>query len=447
MPKPEHTSPTGRVAFAPETKRRPGRLILRILDEDPPHDVTIDGQVVTVGRSSLADVCVEQRSVSGVHFELRPTAGGATLRDLGSTNGVWFHDRRVPEVELEAGDMFRAGKCRFALLDVLEVEFEVLDIDHYGQLHGSSLAMRELYRQIDKLAPTPLDILLLGETGTGKERTARTIHQVSRRRGPLVVLDCGALSRTLAEGTIFGFRKGAFTGADRDQAGVFEAADGGTLFIDEVGELALEHQVKLLRALDNREVTRLGEPGKARKVEVRVIAATHRDLRQAVVEGSFRQDLYYRLARAVLRTPPLRERGEDIVELAQTFLNRLCREYGVEVQLAEDAAESLRAHTWPGNVRELRNVVEHAAHLRGQGELVAGDLYLGDARLPGRGRIEDICDGSRSYDQVHAAVDELLLLQVLEVNGRNLTQAAKQIGISRDRFRIRLKQLGLYTSD
>lgn len=166
-----------------------------------------------------------------------------------------------PEVELEVGDMFRAGACRFALLEVAEVELEVLATDRYGQLHGSCLAMRELYTQIDKLAPTPLDILLLGETGTGKERTAQTIHRASRRRGPLVVLDCGTLSPTLAEGTLFGFRKGAFTGADRDQAGVFEAADGGTLFIDEVGELALDHQVKLLRALDKREVTRLGEPG------------------------------------------------------------------------------------------------------------------------------------------------------------------------------------------
>src|SRR5689334_5760965 len=289
----DRTMPTRRSAFASEMTHRPGRLVLRMLDGPKAGSmINVAGAVVSVGRSKLADLRVEDRSISSVHFELRPTETGAILRDLGSTNGVWFHDRKVEVVQLEAGDVFRAGEVRFVLADVSSVEVEVLTTSRFGELHGGSLAMRELYGQIEALGPTPLDILLLGETGTGKELTARTIHASSGRTGPLVVLDCGALSPTLAEGTIFGFRKGAFTGADHNQPGVFEAANGGTLFIDEVGELQLELQVKLLRALDNREVTRLGEPGNARKVDVRIVAATHRDLRQAVADGRFREDLY-----------------------------------------------------------------------------------------------------------------------------------------------------------
>ncbi|WP_146657711.1 sigma 54-interacting transcriptional regulator [Enhygromyxa salina] len=444
----DHTMPTQRAAYAFEKTRRPGRLVLRWLDGSMP-GVTVDvtGAVVTVGRSSLADVRVSDRSISSVHFELQPTATGAILRDLGSTNGVWFHDRRVQTLHLEAGDQFKAGDCRFVLAAVATVEVDALATSRFGQLTGGSLGMRELYTQIDALARTPLDILLLGETGTGKERTARTIHAASKRRGPLVVLDCGALSPTLAEGTIFGFRKGAFTGADRDQPGVFEAANGGTLFIDEVGELALELQVKLLRALDNREITRLGEPGIQRKVDVRIIAATHRDLRQAVAQGSFREDLYYRLARAVLRTPPLRDRGEDVVDLAETFLSDVCREFGLEAYLGEAAMQAVRAHEWPGNVRELRNVIEQAAHIKRRGEITAADLRIGEGRAQPSNKVEDLIASNASYHEIHAEVDKLLLPRVLEAHDHNLSQVSKRVGMSRDKLRARLKELGLYSRD
>lgn len=444
--------PTQRVAFACEKTRRPGRLVLRWLDGATP-DSTVDvtGAVVTVGRSSLADVKVAHRSISSVHFELQPTATGAILRDLASTNGVWFHDRRVQVLHLEAGDQFKAGDCRFILADVTTVEVDALVTSRFGQLNGGSLGMRELYTQINALATTPLDILLLGETGTGKERTARTIHAASLRRGPLVVLDCGALSPTLAEGTIFGFRKGAFTGADRDQPGVFEAANGGTLFIDEVGELALELQVKLLRALDNREITRLGEPGIQRKVDVRIVAATHRDLRQAVGEGRFREDLYYRLARAVLRTPPLRDRGEDVVNLAEDFLRDVCADFGHEVYLGDAAMQALRAHTWPGNVRELRNVIEHAAHVKRRGEITPADLPIGEGRAQRsnkvENRVEDMIASNASYHEIHAEVDKLLLPRVLEAHDHNLSRVSKRVGMSRDKLRARLKELGLYARD
>jgi DNA-binding NtrC family response regulator len=440
----DRTLPTRRS----EKTRRPGRLVLRMLDGSAAGStVDVAAAVVSVGRSRLADLRIEDRSISSVHFELRPTATGAILRDLGSTNGVWFHDRRIQVVHLEAGDVFRAGDCRFVLADVASVEVEVLATSQFGELYGGSLAMRELYTQIEALSPTPLDILLLGETGTGKELSARTIHTSSGRLGPLVVLDCGALSPTLAEGTIFGFRKGAFTGADHHQPGVFEAANGGTLFIDEVGELALELQVKLLRALDNREVTRLGEPGNPRKVDVRIVAATHRDLRQGVAEGRFREDLYYRLARAVLRTPALRERGDDVVELAETFLSAICRDFGLEVHLGEPAMRVLRAHTWPGNVRELRNAIEQAAHIKRRGEITAADLRLGGSATPRASKIEDLIHGDADYERIHAEVDRQLLPRILDAHDHNLTQVSKRVGMSRDKLRARLRELGLYTRD
>ncbi|WP_181234002.1 sigma 54-interacting transcriptional regulator [Enhygromyxa salina] len=444
----DQTTPTRRGGFISEKVHRPGRLVLQMLDGPAPGStVDVSGAVVTVGRSSLADVRVHDRSISSVHFELQPIATGAVLRDLRSKNGVWFHDRKVQAVHLRAGDSFRAGDCSFVLTDVGSVEVEALTTNRFGELDGSSLTMRELYKQIDGLAATPLDLLLWGETGTGKDLTARTIHALSGRRGPLVVLDCGALSPTLAEGTIFGFRKGAFTGADRNQPGVFEAADGGTLFIDEVGELALELQVKLLRALDNREVTRLGEPGVQRKVDVRVVAATHRDLRKAVGDGSFREDLYYRIARAVLRTPALRDRGDDVIDLAQTFVGRTCLDFGLEVFLGDDAMRALRAHSWPGNVRELRNAIEEAAHVKRRGEITAADLRIGDDRAPRANKIEDMIASTASYQEIHAEVDKLLLPRVLEAHDHNLTQVSKRVGMSRDKLRARLKELGLYSRD
>jgi DNA-binding NtrC family response regulator len=318
------------------------------------------------------------------------------------------------------------------------------------EFRGTSPAMRELSAQVGALGPAPLDVLIEGETGTGKELTARAIHDASRRRGPFVVLDSGALSPSLAEATIFGVRKGAFTGADRDQVGVFEAANQGTLFIDEVGELPLDLQVKFLRALDNREVNRLGEPGQQRRVDVRVVAATHRDLRRTVAAGEFREDLYYRLARAVIRTPPLRERGDDIVALAEFFLDNSCREYGLTLSLSREAVAAIRRHTWPGNVRELRNVIEEAAHRTRSGEIAAQSLRIGPE--PGFGGITGLTvqpralgvTGTQNYRQVHADVDRWLLPEVLEASAGNLSQAARSLGISRDTLRSRLRELGIY---
>ncbi|NVB41256.1 sigma 54-interacting transcriptional regulator [Pseudenhygromyxa sp. WMMC2535] len=413
--------------------------MLRVLDGPTPALHQLDGTTFTVGRSQLADIVVEHGSVSKLHLQLQLDAAGVRLRDLGSTNGTWWGGRRVEAFRLEPGDEFLAGECRVRLESVAEVEVEVLDSERFGQLHGDSLAMRELYMQLETLGPTPLDILVLGETGTGKELTAQTIHELARPRRPFVTLDCASLSSTLAEGTLFGFRKGAFTGADRDQPGIFEAASGGTLFMDEVGELSLALQRKLLGVLERRQVSRMGEPGRQRPLDLRIVAATHRDLRQAVAKGEFREDLYYRLARAIVRTPALRERGEDVLTLTELFLDRIRRDFEVHVELDEDASAMLVQHDWPGNVRELRNVIERAAHTCRGGVIRSEHLMLATPS-PAAHLVSD----DRTYAELHAAVDQLTLPRLLDRYGGNLSHLAKHLEISRDTLRRRLKALGLY---
>lgn len=434
--------------FPVAVARQPGRVALRVLDGD------LQGKVLEVpstgpyivGRTDLADLRVSEPSVSSVHFEVRPLpTGGAVIRDLESKNGMWFHDRRIQEMELCSGDPFRAGSCRLVLASVGHVDVEVLKTSRFGRLCGSSVPMRELYRKITAIAPTPLDVLILGETGTGKELVARTIHEYSERRGAFVVLDCGALSPTLADGTIFGFRKGAFTGADQDQPGVFEAAEGGTLFIDEVGELPLEMQVKLLRALDTRTVTRLGEPGNPRRVDVRVVSATHRELRASVAAQTFREDLYYRLARSILHTPPLRERGDDIIEIADYVLENIRFKHQLRVWLGDAAKSVLLQHAWPGNVRELRNAVELAAHMTREGEISLADLHITRRAQSVGGKLEQLIADGANLASVHETVDKMFLSRLLDIHGHSISAVARAAGISRDRLRRRLKELGLYS--
>ncbi|NJK30996.1 MAG: sigma 54-interacting transcriptional regulator [Deltaproteobacteria bacterium] len=439
---------THRAYFAVQPELRRGRLTLRLLDGPRgPQDFRLTKATIQVGRSPHADVVIEDRSISKIHFDLHLTPQGVELRDRDSTNGCWVHGVQVVRARLRPGDAFRAGDRSFVIMDIGDVEVVATVATRCGSLQGSSVVMRELFATIDKLSLTPLDILILGETGTGKELTAQTIHQLSARRNkPFITLDCGAISSSLADATLFGFRKGAFTGADRDQPGVFEEANGGTIFLDEIGELLPELQVKLLRVLERRELTRLGEPARNRAIDVRVVAATHRDLRREVAEGRFREDLFYRLARGMLTTPPLRERSEDIVALAETFLLRLRDEYEIQVWLSPAAKDALLRHTWPGNVRELRNSIEQAAFIKRSGELGPTDLRLGSLTSQGLAMAEvaDICKG---YERAHMALDRQLLPKVLDESKGSLSEAARRLGISRDRLRSKLRALQLYPRD
>jgi transcriptional regulator with GAF, ATPase, and Fis domain len=353
-----------------------------------PHRETITG-----GRGSTLDVVLTDDSVSTSHFEIRLTTEGVILRDLGSTNGTWIGRSRLVDgtVSLYDGATFYAGDTKLRL-DRIEVgRVARSDRSHLASMAGASSAIREIFALLDRLAPTPLTTLITGETGTGKDKVARTLHELSGRPGPFVVLDCGALPASLAESAILGHVKGAFTGANADRMGAFEAADGGTLLLDEIGELPLELQPKLLRVLDHREVERVGS-NKRRFVDVRVLAATHRNLAQMVAEGRFRLDLLHRVRQVEVCIPPLRERPQDIAVLAHCFLEQTRALHGdrVAAGIDEGVLAALGRRYWEGNVRELRQTIEALAHLATGDIVTVEDLQ----RYAGRSRVHDAVDGS-----------------------------------------------------
>jgi DNA-binding NtrC family response regulator len=311
-------------------------------------------------------VVLDDPLVSRLHARLDVEGDEYILRDLGSTNGTRVGRTRIRAAFLDDGAELELGttKLVFRLLDE-PFEIGLADEERFEEMIGGSVAMRELFAVCAKVAPTDAPLIIGGETGTGKDLVARAIHKRSRRAAkPFVVLDCGAIPPNLIESELFGHEKGAFTGATATRAGVFERADGGTVFLDELGELALELQPKLLRCLETGEVTRVGGE-KPISVDFRAIAATHRDLPQLITEQRFRADLYYRLAVIRVTVPALRERREDIPRLASHFAREALAD--APAAIAPDVLDAmfgeLTRHDWPGNVRELRNVVERAVIL------------------------------------------------------------------------------------
>lgn len=312
---------------------------------------------------------------------------------------------------------------------------------------------RELEERLTRIAPSTANVLIVGETGTGKELVARFIHESSpRRRGPFIAVNCGTFVESLIESELFGHEKGAFTGADQARAGWFEAAQGGSIFLDEIGDLSLSLQVKLLRVLQEREVVRVG----ARKpiaVDVRVIAATNIDLEEAVRLGRFRPDLFYRLNVARVDLKPLRERPGDILPLARYFLDLYGRQHDrPDLALGDAAVRKLLAHFWPGNIRELENVMHHAILVTRRAEIGPDDLNLsrrvaqpGPASLPQEPSLNDVfgrlfdAGGTALFDRI---VDSLIRAALNHCEG-NQVQAARLLGISRNVLRSQLARMGL----
>ncbi len=318
-------------------------------------------------------------------------------------------------------------------LDVRELR-DRLQQKRYGDLVGACEGMRDVYRRVDKVAPTDITVLLEGETGTGKELIAREIHRRSpRSEGPFVPLNCGAIPETLLEAELFGHTRGAFTGAVSSRQGRFQAASGGTLFLDELGEMSPGLQVKLLRALEEKVVTRVGE-SRPEPVDIRVVAATHRVLEEEVRKGNFREDLYYRLNSVSVRLPPLRARGEDVLVLARYFLALFASEFKTRARgFSPQALVALRKHAWPGNVRELRNRIQRAVVLAERSLLRPEDLEL----------TSEDATPVLPLAQAREAFQRRYIEQILERNGGNRTRAARELGVDpRTVFRFLEKQDG-----
>ncbi len=326
---------------------------------------------VTVGSSEQVAAVIADRAVSRLHAEITLEDGALWVRDLGSTNGTFVSGIRVQHAQIPLGTPLTLGNT--SLVVSLRAQTRRVPLwpeDHYGRLFGASEVMREMFLRLSKYAATDSPVLVHGETGTGKELVAHAIHEASsRHEQPFVVVDCAALPETLLESELFGHARGSFTGATQGRAGAFEAASGGTVFIDEIGELPLSMQPKLLRVLESQTVRRIGEPDH-RRIDVRFIAATHRDLQAMVAAGTFREDLYFRLAVLPVFVPPLRARRDDIPGLlAHLLADR------PDVALPAELVPPLVRHPWVGNVRELRSFADRAAAI---GPEAAWALTCGD---------------------------------------------------------------------
>lgn len=337
------------------------RLIV-IEGPDKGLEVPLQPGSTSIGADERCDLVLTDETVSSLHAEIFPAERGLQLRDRDSTNGTFYLESQIHDAVLQPGSSFRVGHTVLAVLHPVERRGAEYQEDHYGDLLGSSRSTRTLFSRLAQLEGCEVSVLLDGETGTGKSTIAEELHRRSPRAdGPFVVLDCGAISPSLLSSELFGHKRGAFTGATHDRAGVLESAHGGTLLLEEIGEMPLDMQPALLRCTESGSYTRVGET-KARRADVRILSATNRDLETLVEEKSFRADLFYRLAVVRLRVPPLRQRIEDIPALARAFLlEHDLSEARVDELLSAQALALLQSYGWPGNLRQLKNALSRLA--------------------------------------------------------------------------------------
>ncbi len=396
-----------------------------------PPAVVLPQTPTVIGRDASADVVLPVSAVSRKHAEIRLSGGEWKLRDLGSTNGTLLDGRRVDEATLETNAEVRIGDAIFKFVERGAPEYAAYVIDGtmaQGQERRcqkpttlvGGLAMDDVAAALERIGATGLSVLLLGESGTGKEVAARELHERSGRRGAFSAVNCAALPENLIESELFGYKRGAFSGADRDKQGLIQAADGGTLLLDEIGDMPLSAQAKLLRVLQSREVMPIGAT-RPEPVDVRVVAATHRDLIRLEKEGKFRRDLYARLSEFPVLLPPLRDRKEDLYLLTRTFLARYGR---ADLAVSFPFLAGLLHHDWPYNVRELEAAIKRAI------ALVDGPT-LEEAHLPGSVR-EAILDYARdSSAERDSAPSEEELRALLGRERGNVAAVGRQLGKAR----------------
>jgi len=429
---------------------RVARLQITVEREPGLHESRVllhDGDQCRIGSHESNDVVVKDPTVSRFHLKLIRQDGHWELVDNASMNGTRLDGVRVRAAELGLeGGTISIGDSLLRVRPAGEgKETALTAIPAFGQLAGVSVPMRRLFMLLDKLKDAEIPVLIEGESGTGKELVANEIVMHSpRAEKPFVVVDCGAISPSLVESELFGHVRGAFTGADRDRVGAFEAADGGTVFLDELGELPLDLQPKLLRALEAKEIRRVGE-SRSRKVNVRVIAATNRELEREVNKGRFREDLFFRLAVLRVNVPPLRERTDDLILLIRVFLQQIGKPEE-ERLFTQDVLAEMARHDWPGNVRELRNYVERSVVLKS----ATGSLpppradssgpnstspQSSHGGTPGPGQVMGGADGRLPFkiakDAAVDAFERQYLSSLLAAAQGNMSKAARMAGMDR----------------
>ncbi|MGH7435599.1 MAG: sigma 54-interacting transcriptional regulator [Polyangiaceae bacterium] len=411
-------------------------------------EIVIDGDTCRIGAHSSNDVVVQDPAVSRFHCRLVLEEGVWRVRDWSSLNGTRLDGIRIRDVDLPVDASIAMGDSVVRVRPVAPVAEAVVPVvPAFGLIAGTSLPMRKLFGVLDKIAPTDLNVLIEGESGTGKELVAHEVVQRSPRSGaPFVVVDCGAISPNLVESELFGHVRGAFTGADRDRTGAFEAANGGTVFLDEVGELPLELQPKLLRVIEARQIRRVGETN-ARPVNVRIVSATNRDLDREVNRGRFREDLYFRLAVMAVRVPPLRERLDDLLLLVRVFLRALGQPED-EHLFSSDVLAAMARHDWPGNVRELRNYVERTVALQQAAPTLSRSTLRpppppassppsagGSGPWPAQSQPPPAGEPWTTYrvakDEAMRTFERGYLAALLEAAGHNMSRAARMANVDR----------------
>ncbi len=408
---------------------------------------SVGSRPVLVGADPSCQLVLADRSVSRKHAEVRREREFVIVRDLGSTNGTFYRDARVVEVSVPLGEEIAFGKTKVRIMPEEEaVEARPHIADRLGPLVGADLRMREIFTLIEDIGDSDVTVVVEGETGTGKELVAKAIHEYSTRKaGPWVVFDCANQPKDLIESALFGHVKGAFTGATAPRAGAFQRAHGGTIFLDELGEFGLELQPKLLRVLEAREIQKVGGDG-YEPVDVRIVAATNRNLRQEVRSGRFREDLYYRLAVVKVQLPPLRDRTADVPLLVEHFL----RLNGAPCTIDSASYGRLMTYEWPGNVRELKNVVDRAAALnRGKANVDLSRYVHLDDPAP-RSAVPSVAregDPSLSFKEAKGRVisdfESRYIERLLRQHSNNISVAAREAGIDRKHFKDLMRKYGI----
>jgi two-component system, NtrC family, response regulator AtoC len=404
-------------------------------------DLPDDGEL-TIGRTATTTITIEHDQVSRTHARIQRHGDLIEIEDLGSRNGTWVNGERIDgRRRLVSGDEISIGPI-VAVVGVTGTLRRTGGLPAASELFAPiDPEMQRVFVLVERIAGTPMTVLVTGETGVGKELVAEALHRGSNRTDkPFIKLNCAALPESLLESELFGYERGAFTGADRRKIGFFEAADGGTLFLDEIGEIPAALQAKLLRVLERKVITRVGSTTEV-DVDVRLVAATHRDLEAEVQAGRFRADLLFRISGFTIAVPSLRERPSEILPLAEYFSRTCAHEQGRSpASISPEAAELLLRYGWPGNVRELKNAIERALVLCASTITVDGlpDPIRGSSALP-----LPTLNSSGDVREQLAEVEKATIIAALEAEDNNQTRAARRIGLSRRTLIYKMEKYGL----